>query len=200
MTRSPFRCLGTLFAALLAALVLAGCETSPPQFESVDITGADYARDFSLTDQSGKARSLAQFRGKLVVMFFGYTQCPDVCPTTMADLAAVMKDLGPDASRVQVLFVTLDPERDTPTVLSAYVPAFDARFLGLYGSAEQTAAVAREFKVFYQKVDGPTPTSYTLDHTAGCYVFDPAGHVRLFMRNAEKPSAMLHDMKILLGT
>lgn len=201
MTRHPTHPVGLLCAAaLLFVLALGGCEKGPPQFDSVDISGANYARDFALTDQNGKPRTLADFRGKVVVMFFGYTQCPDVCPTTMADLSSVMKQLGPDAKRVQVLFVTLDPERDTPRVLAAYVPGFDPRFLGLYGSAQQTADVAREFKVFYQKVEGPTPTSYTLDHSAGSYVFDPTGHLRLFMRNAELPSAILHDLKLLLAS
>jgi protein SCO1/2 len=201
MTTTVYRLSRAAAPVALAVMVLvglAGCEKGRPQFESVDISGADYAHDFALSDQTGKLRTLADFRGKVVVMFFGYTQCPDVCPTTMADLAGVMKDLGQEADHVQVLFVTLDPERDTPKVLSAYVPAFDARFLGLYGTAEETASVAREFKIFYQKVDGPTPTSYTLDHSAGSYVFDPAGHVRLFMRNAQKPSAIEHDLKLLL--
>ncbi len=187
-----------LLLALLA-LCVAACGQSPPSFESVDITGADYAREFTLRDTSGATRTLTDFRGKAVVIFFGYTQCPDVCPTTMTDLAQTMNLLGDEANRVQVLFVTLDPERDTPKVLSAYVPNFDARFLGLYGSPAQTEDVTREFKIFYQKVDGPTPTSYTIDHTAGSYVIDPTGKVRLFVRNGEPPEAIAHDLKILLG-
>ena len=196
--RAPGGALGLFLASLLSAW-LAACTPAKPQFESVDISGADYARDFVLVDASGKPRTLADYRGKVVVMFFGYTQCPDVCPTTMADLKTVMQTLGPDADKVQVLFVTLDPERDTPALLARYVPGFDARFVGLYGDDTATARTAREFKVFYQKAAGPTPTSYTLDHTAGSYVFDRDGHVRLFVRQAQGPSAIAHDLKILLN-
>jgi len=180
-------------------LELGACGSPKPQFENVDITGANFARDFSMTDDNGVVRKLADFRGKDVVIFFGYTQCPDVCPTTLSDLARTLEQLGPLADRVQVLFVTLDPERDTPEVLRAYVPHFDKRFLGLYGDAAATASMAREFKVFYQKVDGPTPTSYTLDHSAGSYVFDPEGHVRLFLRNGASPASIAHDLKLLLS-
>lgn len=186
-------------ALLGTLLAVGGCSPAKPQFEGVDITGADYARDFHLTDASGKPRSLSDYRGKAVVLFFGYTQCPDVCPTTMAELQSVMKSLGPDADRVQVLFVTLDPARDTPALLSQYVPAFDPRFVGLFGDEAATVQTAKDFKVFYQKVPGPTPTSYTLDHTAGSYVFDPQGRIRLFLRQGQSAESVTHDLKILLS-
>lgn len=192
----------------LSALLLAGCATllaacgpSKPElkFNNTDVTGLDYARDFALTDHNGKPRTLADFKGKVVVMFFGYTQCPDVCPTTMVEMANVMKELGPDADKVQVLFVTVDPERDTQEILSQYVPAFDKRFLGLRGDLAQTEKVAKEFKVFYQKVPGKQPGSYTMDHTAGSYVFDPKGNIRLFVKHGQGPQNLAHDIKLLLS-
>ncbi|MFZ6648789.1 SCO family protein [Undibacterium sp. TJN25] len=191
----------TLFrlACLLFVLSLAACgQESKPQFKNTDLTGLDYAKDFALTDHTGKPRTLADFKGKAVVMFFGYTQCPDVCPTTMAEMANVMKQLGPDADKVQVLFVTIDPERDTQALLANYVPAFDPRFLGLYGDKAATEKVAKEFKVFYQKVPGKTQDSYTMDHTAGSYVFDPQGRIRLFLRNEQGAEPIVHDLKLLL--
>ncbi|HEX4584663.1 MAG TPA: SCO family protein [Burkholderiaceae bacterium] len=181
----------------LVCLVLVHC--TKPAFNNIDITGADYARDFVLTDTGGARRSLGDYRGKAVVLFFGYTHCPDVCPTTMARLAQVRGLLGADAGRVQVLFVTLDPERDTPQLLSRYVPAFDPTFVGLTGSQQQIDAAAREFKVFFQKVPGPSPDSYTLDHSAGCFVFDPQGHVRLYVRDTATPDQIASDLKRLLG-
>ena len=184
---------------VVASLSLGGCSPSKPQFEGVDITGAEYAQDFHLTDAAGTPRSLADYRGKAVVLFFGYTQCPDVCPTTMAELQSVMRTLGPDADRVQVLFVTLDPARDTPELLSQYVPAFDPRFVGLFGDEAATVKIAKDFKVFYQRVPGPTPTSYTLDHTAGSYVFDPQGRIRLFLRQGQPAASVAHDLRILLS-
>lgn len=194
-----WRPIAAWFTALAFVVGLGACTSSKPQFDSVDITGADYAKDFHLTDASGKPRSLADYRGKIVVLFFGYTQCPDVCPTTMAELKSVMQLLGPDAERVQVLFVTLDPQRDTPALLSQYVPAFDARFVGLYGDEAATANAAREFKVFYRSVPGATPTSYTLDHTAGSFVFDPQGRVRLYLRQGQPAASVAHDLKLLLS-
>jgi protein SCO1/2 len=191
-----------LLAVLAMAVLLAGCDKifdKPPSFENTDVTGLEYGKGFALLDHTGKPRTLADFRGKVVVMFFGYTQCPDVCPTTMVEMAKVMKDLGPAADKVQVLFVTLDPQRDTRELLAQYVPAFDKRFLGLYGNAEQTAAVAKEFKVFYSKVPGTTPGSYTLDHTAGSYVFDRDGKLRLFVRNGQDPRSIAHDIRQLLS-
>ena len=163
------------------------------------MTGSSLGHDFALKDPDGKLRTLADFRGKDVVVFFGYTQCPDVCPATLATLAEAMKKLGPDADRVQVLFVTVDPERDTPELLKQYVPAFDSRFLGLYGDADATARTAKEFKVIYQKVPGPTPGTYTMDHSAGSYVFDPKGRLRLFVSNGQGADVFAHDLRELLS-
>lgn len=193
-----------------ATLLLGACEKpgentqmilSPVKsaFKNTDVTGLGYAKDFTLPDHAGKMRTLADFKGKAVVVFFGYTQCPDVCPTTMAEMANVMQQLGPLADRVQVLFVTVDPERDTPELLSKYVPAFDARFLGLSGDKEATDKVAKEFKVFYQKVPGKEPGNYTMDHTAGSYVFDPQGRIRLFVRHGQGAEPIVHDLKLLLS-
>ena len=182
---------------LLFTILLAACDSDKPRFNNVDVTGANYAREFRLTDFNGKPRSLADFRDKVVVVFFGYTQCPDVCPTTLSDMAEVKKRLGVDGDKVQVIFVTLDPDRDTPQVLSQYVPAFDPAFIGLYGTRDETAAVAKEFKVFYQKVPGKTETSYTLDHTAGSYVFDGEGRLRLFLRHAGAVDPIVDDLRKL---
>ncbi|HWT71046.1 MAG TPA: SCO family protein [Oxalicibacterium sp.] len=199
MMQLRFRTAAVLCAALLALAACGDKSAAPQAFENTDITGLNYAKDFSLYDFNGKPRTLADFRGKAVVVFFGFTQCPDVCPTTMVEMAQAMKALGSDADKVQVLFVTLDPERDTAEVLRQYVPAFDSRFLGLRGDAEQTKKVAQEFKVFYQKVPGQTAGSYTLDHTAGTYVFDPQGRVRLFIRYGQPVEPIVHDLKILLS-
>ena len=191
-----------LFTVCALAVLLAGCDqlaNKPVTFQNTDLTGLDYAQNFQLTDHTGKPRTMADFKGKLVVMFFGYTQCPDVCPITMAELVAAMKLLGPQADQVQVLFVTVDPERDTQQLLAEYVPAFDKRFLGLYGTAEQTAKVAKEFKVFYAKVPGKAAGSYSMDHTAASYVFDRNGKVRLFVRHGQGPAPLVHDLKQLLN-
>jgi protein SCO1/2 len=186
-------------AALAAALVfLAGCGPSWPSFRNVDITGADFGKDFALTDHTGKPRTLADFRGKVVVMFFGYTRCPDVCPSTLAELKQVLGKLGDNASRVQVLFITVDPERDTQALLAQYVPAFDPGFLGLHGDLGATAKVAREFKVFYQKVPGSKPDNYTMDHTAASYVFDAQGRLRLLVKHGSGGEALVQDLKTLL--
>lgn len=193
MARSFFRWL--LVACLLSGL--AAC-TEKPVFTNTDLTGLGYARDFKLTDHTGKERTLKDFKGKAVLVFFGFTQCPDVCPTTMAEMAGVMQQLGPQAERLQVLFVTLDPERDTQQLLAQYVPAFDSRFLGLYGDAAATAAVAAEFKVFYQKVPGKLPENYTIDHTSGSYVYDPQGRIRLYVRHGQGATPIANDIKLLL--
>jgi len=187
-----------LAAALTLGIALAGCGSSGPSFQATDITNASFGRDFELTAPDGKPRRLADFRGKVVVVFFGYTQCPDVCPTTLAALAEAMKRLGPDADRVQVLFVTVDPERDTPSLLAQYVPAFDKRFLGLYGDADATARTAKEFRILYQKVSGTTPGNYTMDHSAGSYVFDPRGRLRLYVGNGQSADVFAHDIAELL--
>lgn len=181
------------------AALLTGCGGGAPKFKSTDITGAGYGKELSLTDQNGKSRTLSDFRGKVVALFFGYTHCPDVCPTTLAQLSQVMKALGPDADRVQVLFVTVDPERDTPAVLSQYVTAFDPRFLGLYGDAEATRRAAKEFKVFYEKHEGAAPGEYSVDHSAGTYVIDPKGRLRLFVGNGKAGADLAHDIRTLLN-
>ena len=193
---SSFRRLTLLGLLTLSCLV--ACTKPEEKFINTDLTGLDYAKDFALTDQNGKARTLADFKGKAVVVFFGYTQCPDVCPTTMVEMADVMKQLGELANRVQVLFVTVDPERDTQALLAAYVPNFDKRFLGLYGDQAATEKVAKDFKVFYQKVPGKTASSYSVDHTAGSYVFDKQGRIRLFLRHGQGAEPITHDLKILL--
>ena len=191
-----------LRAVLLSlALLLAGCSPSQEavHFNATDITGADWGRDFHLTDSSGKPRSLTDFKGKVVMLFFGYTQCPDVCPTTMTRFGQVVKLLGQDAVRVKVLFVTLDPERDTPELLTQYTTAFNPDFLALTGSPETIAATAKDFKVFYQKQPGSAPGRYTIDHTAANYVFDAAGRLRLFIRDGETPAQIVDDLKVLLA-
>ncbi len=187
-----------LVTLVFLSIIFTGCTPPVAKFRNVDITGADYAQGFSLTDMFGQPATLQSYSGKVVVMFFGYTQCPDICPTTMTELSEAMKVLGPSASDVQVLFVTLDPDRDTPELLKQYVPSFDKRFIGLYGSKEVIEATTREFKVYFGKVPGKTPQSYTIDHTAGTYVFDKGGKIRLFVRNGQDTSSFVEDLKILL--
>lgn len=192
-----------LFGALALAAALAGCDRaaspSAVAFKGIDITGAEYARTLSLPDQDGKPRTLADFKGKVIVVFFGYTQCPDVCPATMAELAQVKRALGPDGERVQGVFVSIDPARDTPEILKGYVGAFDPSFVALRGTPEQTQAAAKEFKVFFAKVPGKTDNSYTMDHTAGSYLIDPQGKVRVFVRYGTGPDALAADLKTLLS-
>lgn len=183
---------------LLLTVLLAGC-TQPTHFYSTDLTGNTLGADFALTDQNGKPRRLADFRDKAVVVFFGYTQCPDVCPTTLGALREVMTDLGPQAERVQVVFITLDPERDTEKLLAEYVPAFHASFLGLRGDAAATAATAQAFKVFYKKQPGPTADAYTIDHSTGSYIYDPQGRLRLYMKYGETPAHVASDIRQLLA-
>ncbi|UDF37383.1 UNVERIFIED_ORG: SCO family protein [Shinella sp. XGS7] len=199
-TSAPSRRL-LLSAALAGALtLLAGCDqASKPAFKGIDLTGAAYARELKLPDQDGRERTLGDFKGKVLVIFFGYTQCPDVCPTTLAELAQVKKALGPDGDKVQGLFVTVDPERDTPELLKAYLQSFDASFVALRGSEEQTKAVAKEFKVFYAKVPGKTEGSYTMDHTAASFIFDTQGRVRVFSRYGSGAQALVDDIKLLLA-
>ena len=190
-------------AVLAAALLLglAGCQRTAdtPAFQGVDITGADYARTLSLPDIEGKTRTLGDFKGKVTVVFFGYTQCPDVCPTTMAELAEVKRALGPQGDKLQGVFVTIDPERDTPALLKTYLGNFDPSFVALRGTPEQTQATAKEFKVFYAKVPGKAEGSYSMDHTAGSYVFDTQGRVRLFERYGAGPKALAGDLQRLLN-
>ena len=189
---------------LLGALAtLAGCDKltlpkSSASFQATDITGADFGRTLALPDLTGRVRTLDDFKGKVTVLFFGYTQCPDVCPTTMAELAEVKKSLGADGDQVQGVFITVDPERDTPEVLKNYVASFDPGFVALRGTPEQTAAAAKEFKVFYAKVPGKAPGSYTMDHTAASYVLDREGKLRLFVRYGSGAPALAADLKALL--
>ena len=177
---------------------ISGCSESKPAFTSIDVTGADYAKGFELTDHNGQVRHLTDFAGKIVVVFFGYTQCPDVCPTSMAELAEVKKALGVNGDKLQGIFVTVDPARDTPALLKAYMANFDPTFLAMYSSPDQLTALAKDFKVYYKKVDGKTPTSYTMDHSAGSYVFDTQGQLRLFTRYGTGPAALTADIGLLL--
>ena len=185
-------------AATLVAALLAACSPEALKFKSIDITGADYVKGFALPDHNGVQRSLADFKGKAVVVFFGFTQCPDVCPTALADLAEVKRLLGPQGDKLQGIFVSVDPERDTPEVLKAYMTNFDPSFLALRPSMDQLPEVAKGFKVFYKKVEGPTPTSYTIEHSAGSYVFDPQGRVRLYTRQAVGAQGLADDITLLL--
>jgi protein SCO1/2 len=190
-------------SALAVLLALAGCDRRPaaataPSFKGTDITGADFGRKLALPDVDGRMRTLDDFKGKVTVLFFGYTQCPDVCPTTMAELAEVKKSLGAEGNEVQGVFVTIDPERDTPEVLRGYVASFDPGFVALRGTAEQTAAAAKEFKVFYAKVPGKTAGSYTMDHTAASYIFDKEGRLRLFVRYGSGAQALTSDLQTLI--
>ena len=187
------------FALLAVAAALAACSAQEPAFNSADITGAGLGGELNLTDHTGRPRTLADFAGKAVVVFFGYTHCPDVCPTTLAEMKEVKADLGPEGDRLQVLFVTVDPQRDTPELLAKYVPAFDPDFLALYGDAAATARAAAAFKVYFEKVPGPTPDTYSMDHTAARYVYDPRGRLRLFAKPDESPAALAHDIGLLLA-
>lgn len=186
--------------ALLAGVVsqLTACSEAAQKFTAIDITGANYARDFSLTDHNGQARTLKDFAGKIVMVFFGYTQCPDVCPTSMVEMVQIKKLLGPDGDRLQGVFVTVDPERDTPEMLKPYMENFDPSFLALHTTSDKLAALAKEFRVYYKKVEGPTPTSYTIDHTAGSYIYDTSGKLRLFTRYGTKPELTAADVRQLL--
>lgn len=195
-----------LFLIFVALIALVACDNkltpsvSKIAFINTDITGIDYAHKLSLTDHNGQPRSLENFRGKLVLVFFGYTQCPDVCPTTLSEMANVMQLLDKDADKVQVLFVTLDPDRDTPALLSRYVPAFHPGFLGLVGDKAATDEVVKEFKLFVQKIPAKSGSGYTIDHTAGSYVFDKQGHIRLFIRHGQGAEPIVKDIRALLNS
>lgn len=190
-----------VFMSVLVAVlttVLMACSPDKPSFKAIDITGADYARDFTLSDHNGQTRTLSDFKGKIVVVFFGYTQCPDVCPTSMTELSEVKRLLGTDGDKLQGVFVTVDPARDTAEMLKAYMANFDPSFIAFIPTPEQLAVVAKDFKVYYKKVDGKTPTSYTMDHSAGSYVYDTQGRLRLFSRYGSGPQALAQDIKTLL--
>ncbi|MFZ2987121.1 SCO family protein [Ideonella sp.] len=187
-------------APLALVATLAACSPAgPASFKGIDITGAEYAKELKLADVDGRERSLADFKGKVVVVFFGYVQCPDVCPTTLTELAAIKQQLGAQGKDVQSVFVTVDPERDTAEVLKAYMANFGPDFVALRGTPEQTQAAAKAFKVFYAKVPGKTESSYTVDHTAGSYLFDKAGRVRVFSRYGSGAEALTQDLKTLLA-
>ena len=190
-----------LSLAAFATLALAGCDRAAPphRFNAIDLTGASYAHGFSLPDFDGKPRTLADFAGKVTVVFFGYTQCPDACPTTMAELSGILKTLGPDAKRVQVVFITVDPSRDTPALLKNYVTNFRPDFLALRGDEAQTQAIIKDFKLVVEKVPGKTADSYTIDHTAGTYIFDPQGRIRLFASQSLDPTLLTADLQALLA-
>lgn len=192
----------TLLAAALATSLLAACSESKdaaPAFAGIDITGADYATGFNLTDQNGQPRTLADFKGKVVLVFFGFTQCPDVCPTTLTEIAQVRQALGADGERVQGIFISVDPERDTPAIMKEYMASFDPSFLALNVPLEQLPDVAKSFKIYYKKVEGKTPTSYTMDHSAGTYVYDPQGRIRLYHRYGSGVQGLIADVKQLLA-
>ena len=179
--------------------ILAACsKEEAPQFKSIDLTGADYAKDFALPDQNGQLRSMKDFAGKVVVVFFGFTQCPDVCPTSMAELAQIKKLLGADGDKLQAIFITVDPERDTPELLKAYMGNFDPTFLALRPAMDKLPGVAKDFKIYYKKVEGKTPGSYSMDHSAGSYVYDPKGQVRLYNRYGTGVEGLTSDIRLLL--
>ncbi|WP_251369788.1 SCO family protein [Polynucleobacter sp. AP-Nino-20-G2] len=190
-----------IYASLITVFGFTLLACSPkPSFKNIDITGGKaFGTDFSLLDPDGNVRTLADFKGKVVVMFFGYTQCPDICPTTLTEIQQAMELMGPQADKVQVLFVTVDPQRDTAAILKQYVPAFDSRFLGLRPADEAALErVTKDFKIYYKKVPGVAPGSYTMDHTAGSYAFDPEGHLRLYIKHAQGPETLAQDLKELL--
>lgn len=188
--------LGLATASLVG--LLTGCSPEPVSFKSTDITGAAFGRDFKLADHNGQSRTLADFNGKIVVVFFGFTQCPDVCPTSMSTMAEVKRLLGPDGERLQVLFITVDPERDTTALLRDYMQNFDATFLALRPEPAALQAVAADFKIYYKQVAGPTPTSYTMDHSAGKYIYDAQGRARLFSAYGTQAAVIAEDIKTLL--
>lgn len=194
------RALGAATLACTAALALTACkDNSKSKFQGVDVTGAEYAKDIPLTDVNGQKRSLKDFSGKVVAVFFGYTQCPDVCPTTLQELLEVKQALGADGDKLQPVFVSLDPERDTPEVLKAYLANFDVSFVGLHGTPEEIAAVAKDFKIYFKKVPGKAEGTYTLDHSAGTYLYDPQGRLRIYERYGAGPQLLTQDVKALLG-
>jgi protein SCO1/2 len=193
-----------LISLALCSALLSACSDKPTDatasgFSGIDITGADYATGFSLTDHNGQTRSLADFKGKVVVIFFGYTQCPDVCPTSMSEMAQAKQLLGADGDKLQGLFVSVDPERDTPEIMKEYMGSFDPTFLALYAQPDKLPEVAKSFRIYYKKVDGKTPTSYTMDHSAGSYVYDTQGRLRLYHRYGSGAPALAGDLKKLLG-
>ena len=199
LKRNALKLIAASALSISAAAVLTACSPDGPAFRGVNLTGADYARDFSLTDHNGQLRSLKDLRGKVVVVFFGFTQCPDVCPTSMQELAEVKAALGADGERLQGVFISVDPERDTLELLKAYMENFDPSFLALRPTPEQLPALAKDFKIYYKKVDGTTPTSYSMDHSAGSYLYDPQGRLRVYHRYGSGTEALTEDVRLLLG-
>jgi protein SCO1/2 len=194
--------LSILGFALVVVGVIAGCgepAASQQRFNSTEVTSTEFGKDFHLTDQNGRLRQLSDFRGQVVAVFFGYTHCPDACPTALGELATIAKRLGENGRHLQVLFVTLDPQRDTPEVLRSYVPAFNPNFLGLYADADMTKQLIRDFKVFYEEIPGKTPTSYTIDHSVYTYAFDSRGRLRLLMAPTEPLEQKLEDLRALVA-
>lgn len=198
--RRVVKTLAGLAALSMASGWLMGCTPDKPQFKSIDLTGADYAQGFSLLDHNGQLRTVKDFSGKAVVVFFGFTQCPDVCPASMAELAEVKRLLGADGDKLQAIFITVDPERDTPELLKAYMGNFDPGFLALRPTPEQLPQVAKDFKIYYKKVDGKTRGSYTMDHSAGSYIYDPQGRVRLYNRYGSGAEVLASDIRLLFKT
>ena len=198
--RHALKTLAGAGALVMLASLLPGCAPDKPQFKSIDLTGADYAQGFSLTDHNGQLRTLKDFAGKIVVVFFGFVQCPDVCPTTMAELAQVKQLLGRDGDKLQAVFITVDPERDTPALLKAYMANFDPAFLALRPTPEQLPQLAKDFKVYYKKVEGRTAGSYSMDHSAGSYIFDGNGRIRLYNRYGAGAEVLASDIRLLLKT
>ena len=186
--------------SVLTVVALAACSPDKPKFNAIDITGADYAKGFTLTDQNGQSRSLSDFKGKVVVLFFGYTQCPDVCPTSMTELVEIKRLLGPDGDKLQGVFVTVDPARDTAELLKAYVANFDPTFVAFVPTLEQLVGVAKDYKIYYKRVEGKTPTSYTVDHSAGSYVYDTHGNLRLYSRYGVGAQVLAQDIQTLIKT
>ena len=199
LKRNALKWIAASALSISAAAVLTACSQDSVAFRGVNITGADYARDFAITDHHGQLRSIKDFAGKVVVVFFGFTQCPDVCPTSMQELAEVKQALGADGERLQGIFISVDPERDTLELLKAYMENFDSSFLALRPTPEQLPALAKDFKIYYKKVDGTTPTSYTLDHSAGSYLYDPQGRLRVYHRYGSGTEALTEDVRLLLG-
>ena len=202
--RKPLtRWIRVLVCAMVCSMALVACDNKPPApkaaFTNTDITGIDYAQGFELTDHTGQKRTLADYKGKVVVVFFGFTHCPDVCPTALYEITQVYQALGPKGDRLRTFFITVDPERDTAAILKQYVPSFDSRFLGLRPADEAALEkVTKDFKIYYKKVPGTSPGSYTMDHSAGSYAFDPEGRLRLYIKHAQGPETLAHDLKELL--
>jgi protein SCO1 len=191
----------TLLVGMSALVFLSSCNSKVgPDFLSTNITNASFGRDFKLSDHNGDIRSLADFKGKVIVLFFGYTNCPDICPGIMGKLAGTIKKLGNDSNHVQVLFISVDPEHDTPELLKQYVSTFNPTFLGLSGDLQTTKKIAKEFKIAFKKQTGTTRDSYIMEHSTGVYIFDPKGKLRLYVNSGTNMDIISHDISELLRT